>query len=212
MTRNVLGSSTNRMMRFFLFLYPWIEFPAQSPFGPWLPAQPGILTNLVSRLCQVYLRGNVLLKGPARVPRPSSLLRGVHMHGDDDLNGDGLPDAFGTYAFTGRRSKALGVDRLAPGSDLSANRASGYGDLFSGRFQSGYERLRRPYELSAADCLVDRASGEAKYLLQPHSRPSSRVNYERQQLFLKHAVRGEDDTNECKLFPGQPARTTFPLL
>ena len=50
---------------------------------------------------------------PGQRTRGYQLLRGVLHAGDDDLDGDGIPDLFGTYGIYYTTIEAVGVDRLA---------------------------------------------------------------------------------------------------
>jgi hypothetical protein len=64
-----------------------------SGLNPALPIEPGEsldLTNLFV-IDPGYLRGNVLLQGPAESLGRPSLLRGMMHAGDDDADGDGIP-------------------------------------------------------------------------------------------------------------------------
>ena len=88
-----------------------------------------------------YLRGNVLLKGPAESLGQSSLLRGM-LHAD----GDGIPDSIGTYGVYWTTVEAVGVDRLASGATFTAASGVGYGD-FPGSFNPITSAYEGNYEL-----------------------------------------------------------------
>ena len=104
------------------------------------------LTNLFV-ITPGYLRGRVLLQGPAESLGHSSLLRGMMHAGDDDMDGDGIPDSFATYGIYWTTIEAIGVDRLASGATFTAANGVGYGD-FSGDFNPVSSAYEGQYELA----------------------------------------------------------------
>jgi hypothetical protein len=102
---------TNRLIEYF-------HTPALGyGLNPALTVSPGASIDLSNTFVidPGYLRTHVLLQGPSESLGRQSLFRGVSLASDNDLDGDGIPDAFGTYGVYWSILEAVGVDRLASG-------------------------------------------------------------------------------------------------
>jgi len=111
--------------------------------------EPGQTVNL-SNIFEInpgYLRGKILLQGPPEISGHPSLLRGVSHAGDNDLDGDGIPDAAGTYGIYGTTVGYEGVNRRATGATYTAANGYAYGD-FVDDFDEANNRLNGRYELA----------------------------------------------------------------
>jgi Zn-dependent metalloprotease len=93
-----------------------------------------------------YVRGRVLLQGPTEIAGHSSLFRGLDHAGDNDADGDGIPDASGTYGIYASTVGYEGVDRRAPGASYTASWGYAYGD-FDGSFDEAANVYDGSYEL-----------------------------------------------------------------
>ena len=94
-----------------------------------------------------YLRGGVLLQGPAESLGHASLLRGLAFASDYDVVAPGLPDALGIYGVYYSTVGATGVDRLAPGATFTASFGYGYTG-FKGTFSPATSAYEGQYELA----------------------------------------------------------------
>ncbi len=187
---------TNRMIQ--VFQTPSLGQGANPP----LPVTAGAtvdLTNLFV-ITPGSLRGNVLLKGPAESLGQSSLLRGVLHAGDDDANGDGIPDALGTYGVYWTTVEALGVDRLAPGATFTAANGLGYGD-FPGSFNPVTSAYEGQYELALGGLKSEASIWKQKYF---NLTLSSGTVTNDNDYFYNVLYVSEDDSNDVEIIPGQP--------
>jgi hypothetical protein len=149
---------TNRMIE--SFQTPQLYSGANPP----LPVSAGAtvdLTNLFV-ITPGYLRGRVTLQGPAESLGHASLLRSVQHAGDDDLDADGIPDAFGTYGVYWTTAEAVGVDRLASGATFTASGGLGYGD-FDGNFNPAVSAYEGQYEFALGGLLSEPSIWKMKY-------------------------------------------------
>ena len=148
-----------------------------------------------------YLRGNVLLKGPAESLGQSSLLRGMLHAGDDDADGDGIPDSIGTYGVYWTTVEAVGVDRLASGATFTAESGVGYGD-FPGSFNPITSAYEGNYELVLGGLNSESSIWKQKYFNLSLS--SGAITNDNDYFSNIFSV-SEDDTNDVEIVPGQPA-------
>lgn len=187
---------TNRMIQ--VFQTPGLN----SGLNPPLPVAPGAtvdLTNLFE-INPGYLRGRVLLQGPAESLGRASLLRGVLHAGDDDLDDDGIPDAFGTYGVYWTTVEAVGVDRLAAGATFTASGGLGYGD-FPGDFNPATSAYEGQYELALGGLLGEASIWKQKYFNLTFVSSPSITNDD--DYFANILSISEDDTNDVQIVPGQ---------
>ena len=147
-----------------------------------------------------YLRGSVLLKGPAESLGQSSLLRGVLHAGDDDANADGIPDIFATYGIYWTTVEAVGVDRHAPGTTFTAANGVGYGD-FPGSFNPATSAYEGQYELALGGLNSESSIWKQKYFNLVLS--SGAVTNDNDYFYNVFYV-SEDSTNDVEIIPGQP--------
>jgi hypothetical protein len=188
---------TNRQIE--VFYTPALD----SGLNPALPIGPGESLD-VSNLFVIdpgYLRGNVLLQGPAESLGRSSLLRGMLHAGDDDADGDGIPDAFGTYGIYWTVVEAVGVDRLASGATLSASGGLGYGD-FPGSFNPTTSAYEGHYELALGGLLGESSIWQQKYL---NVALSSGVITNDNDYYYNVFTITEEGTNDVEIVPTQGA-------
>lgn len=187
---------TNRMIQ--VFQTPALGAGANPP----LPVSFGATVDLTNLFVinPGYLRGSVLLKGPAETLGQSSLLRGVLHAGDDDANGDGIPDLFATYGIYWTTVEALGVDRLAPGATFTAANGVGYGD-FPGAFNPTTSAYEGHYELALGGLKSESSIWKQKYFNLTLS--SGAVTNDNDYFYNVFYV-SEDSTNDVKIIPGQP--------
>jgi hypothetical protein len=92
-----------------------------------------------------FMRGQIVLQGPAESLGRASLLRGIRHSGDEAT--DGIPNYMGTYGVYWSLVEASGVDRLASGATLTASSGLGVGD-FDGAFNSATSAFEGQYELA----------------------------------------------------------------
>ncbi len=90
-----------------------------------------------------YLRGALLLQGPAESLGRPSLLRGI-LHAGDDATA-GIPDALGTYGVYWSIIEAEGVDRRAAGATHTASYGIAEVD-FDGTFNPATSAFEGQYE------------------------------------------------------------------
>ena len=187
---------TNRMIQ--VFLTPGLGWGANPP----LPVTAGAsldLTNLFV-INPGHLRGSVLLKGPAESLGQSSLLRGVLHAGDDDANGDGIPDSLGTYGIYWTTVQAIGVDRLASGATFTAANGDGYGD-FPGSFNPVTSAYEGQYDLALGGLKSEPSIWKQKYFNLTLS--SGTVTNDNDYFYNVFYV-SEDSTNDVEIVAGQP--------
>ena len=188
---------TNRMIQIF-------QTPALGQgANPALPVTDGATVDLTNLFVinPGYLRGNVLLKGPAESLGQSSLLRGMLHAGDDDANGDGIPDSIGTYGIYWTTVEAVGVDRLGSGATFTAASGVGYGD-FPGSFNPATSAYEGQYELVLGGLNSESSVWKQKYFnltLVSSSTVTNDDDYFSNVLYVS-----EDDTNDVEIVPGQP--------
>jgi hypothetical protein len=104
-----------------------------------------------------FLRGNILLRGPAELGGQPSVLRGIRHCGDEDLDGDGIPDRAGTYGVYYSAISAHGVDRQVSGATYSAS--GGYATTdFESEFDPATASVRGSYELALGGLNSERTS------------------------------------------------------
>ncbi len=94
-----------------------------------------------------YLRGSVLLQGPAESLGRASLLRGLRFASDFDTDSDGIPEAIGIYGVYYSSVAAVGVDRPAPGATFTASYGYGYTG-YKGIFNPVSSAYEGQYELA----------------------------------------------------------------
>lgn len=187
---------TNRAIE--VFYSPALD----SGLNPALPVGPGEsvdLTNLFV-INPGYLRGKVRLQGPAESLGRPSLLRGLLHAGDDDLDGDGIPDAFGTYGVYWSVVEAVGVDRLASGASFSASGGLGYGD-FQGDFNPATSAYEGQYELVLGGLLGESTIWQQKYL---NVTLSSGATTNDNDYYYNVLTITETGTNDSEIIPTQP--------
>ena len=187
---------TNRMIQIF-------QTPALGQgANPALPITAGATVDLTNLFVinPGYLRGNVLLKGPAESLGHSSLLRGVLHAGDDDANGDGIPDSIGTYGIYWTTVEAVGVDRPAAGATFTAASGVGYGD-FPGGFNPVTSAYEGQYELVLGGLNSESSIWKQKYF---NLTLSSGAVTNDNDYFANVLYVSEDDTNDVEIVPGQP--------
>jgi hypothetical protein len=121
--------------------------------NPAVVVNPGATVNLsnVFVIDPGYLRGNILLQGPAGPGAPSPL-SGLQHAGDYDADSDGIPDNVGTYGVYNSIVGAAGVDRKATGATLSAAHGLANAD-FDGAFDGSANAYRGTYELALGGLL-----------------------------------------------------------
>jgi hypothetical protein len=146
-----------------------------------------------------YLRGNVLLQGPAESLGRASLLRGI-LHAGDDTT-DGIPNAIGTYGVYWSIVEASGLDRLASGATLTASGGVAEGD-FDGSFNPGTSAFQGQYELALGGLKGERSLWQRDNLqLTLYSGTTTNDNdYYYNVLDITEATPGP-----MELIPGQPA-------
>jgi hypothetical protein len=149
---------TNRMVQ--IFETPWLGMGANPPL-PITPGETVDLTNLFV-INPGYMRGRVLLQGPAESLGQSSLLRGMS-HAGDDTDTNGIPLYIGTYGIYWTTVEAIGVDRLAPGATFTAAYGLGYGD-FPGGFNPATSAYEGQYELVLGGLNSEPSAWKQKYL------------------------------------------------
>jgi hypothetical protein len=189
---------TNRMIQIF-------QTPALGDgANPALSITPGATVDLTNLFVinPGYLRGNVLLKGPVESPGHSSLLRGVLHAGDDDADGDGIPDSIGTYGVYWTTVEAVGVDRLASGATFTAASGVGYGD-FPGSFNPVTSAYEGNYELVLGGLNSESSIWKQKYFNL--TLVSSGTITSDDDYFSNVLSVSEDDTSDVEIVPGQPA-------
>jgi len=93
-----------------------------------------------------YLRGQVLLQGPAETAGHPSLLRGLNFASDNDADEDGIPDALGIYGIYYSTVGAAGVDEAAAGATCTASYGYGYTG-FKGSFNPDSSAYEGSYEM-----------------------------------------------------------------
>jgi hypothetical protein len=158
------------------------------------------LTNLFV-ITPGYLRGRVLLQGPPESLGRPSLLRGVLHAGDDDADGDGIPDLFATYGVYYTTVEAVGVDRLAPGATFTAANGLGYGD-FPGGFNPATSAYEGQYEFALGGLLSQPSVWKAKYFnLTAYS--GTVTNDE--DYFYNIMIVSDETTNDVEILAGQAA-------
>jgi hypothetical protein len=187
---------TNRQVQ--IFFTPALNSGANPP----LPVAPGDSLNL-SNLFVIdpgYLRGSVLLQGPAESLGRPSLLRGLLHASDDDANGDGIPDGIGTYGIYNTTVQAVGVDRPAVGATYTASGGLGYGD-FPGSFNPTNSAYEGQYELVLGGLNSERSIWKQKYLNVVLS--SGTVTNDDDYFYNAFSI-SELDTNDVEIIPTQP--------
>ena len=187
---------TNRQIE--IFYTPALN----SGLNPALTVAPGEsvdLTNLFV-ITPGYLRGKVLLQGPAESLGRPSLLRGLLHAGDDDADSDGIPDAFGTYGVYWTVMEAVGVDRLASGATFTASGGLGYGD-FPGSFNPTNSAYEGQYELALGGLLGESSIWQQKYFSVTLS--SGAVTNDN-DYFYNDLTITELGTNDSEIIPTQP--------
>jgi hypothetical protein len=132
----------NRMIQY--FRTPGLGWGTNNPA---VVISPGATVNLSNTFVinPGYLRGRILLQGPAGAGAHPPL-RGVLHAGDFDADNDTIPDYLGTYGVYYSAIGADGVDRKAAGATYAAEHGSGYGD-FDGAFDEPGNAYRGNYEL-----------------------------------------------------------------
>jgi Zn-dependent metalloprotease len=134
---------TNRAAQY--FRTPGLGWGSNAP----VVVAPGQTVNL-SNIFEIhpgYVRGKILLKGPPEIPGHPSLLRGIVHSGDNDIDGDGIPDGAGTYGVYWNYLGYEGVDRRATGARYTAAYGYGYGD-FDGALDETNNTFHGRYELA----------------------------------------------------------------
>ena len=147
-----------------------------------------------------YLRGHILLQGPAESPGHSSLLRGVLHASDDDANHDGIPDSIGTYGIYWSTVEAVGVNRLGTGATLTADNGVGYGD-FPGVYNPTTSAYEGNYELALGGLRGERSIWKRQYLSLTLS--SGYVTNDN-DYFYNVFYLTDNTTNDVEVVPGQP--------
>jgi hypothetical protein len=123
------------------FTTPALGYGGNAPLAV-LPGASVDLGNLFS-ITPGYLRGRVLLQGPAEGLGHTSLFRGM-LHAGDNTT-DGIPDYLGTYGVYWSTVQAEGVDRRAAGAAYTA--AYGLGQVdFDGAFNPATSAYEGQYE------------------------------------------------------------------
>lgn len=171
--------------------------------NPPLAVTPGATVNL-SNLFVInpgYLRGNVLLQGPAESLGQTSMLRGLLHAGDDDADDDGIPDAIGVYGIYNSTVQAVGVDRLASGATFTAASGLGYGD-FPGAFNPATSAYEGQYELVLGGLQGLRSIWKQKHLTLVLS--SGAVTNDNDYFYNALTVT-EVGTNDVEIIPTQGA-------
>src|ERR1039457_708252 len=188
---------TNRMIQ--IFHTPALGQGA----NPALPVTDGATVDLTNLFVinPGDMRGSVLLKGPAESLGQSSLLRGMLHAGDDDANGDGIPDSIGTYGIYWTTVEAVGVDRLVPGATFTAASGVGYGD-FPGSFNPITSAYEGQYELVLGGLNSESSIWKQKYFNLTLVSSSTVTNDD--DYFSNVLSVSEDDTNDVEIVPGQP--------
>ena len=187
---------TNRMIQ--VFQTPSLGQGA----NPALVVTPGAMLDLTNLFVinPGHLRGSVLLKGPAESLGQASLLRGVLHAGDDDANGDGIPDSLGTYGIYWTTVEALGVDRLAPGAAFTAASGLGYGD-FPGAFNPTTSAYEGQYDLALGGLKSEPSIWKQKYFNLSLS--SGTVTNDNDYFYNVFYV-SDESTNDVEIVAGQP--------
>ena len=187
---------TNRMIE--VFQTPSLNYGLNPP----LPVTAGAtidLTNLFV-ITPGYLRGRVLLQGPAESLGRPSLLRGV-LHAGDDVDTNGIPVSFGTYGVYWTTVEAIGVDRLAPGATFTAAGGVGYGD-FPGSFNPTTSAYEGRYEFALGGLLSQPSIWKEKYFNLTLS--SGTITNDDDYFYNVFQVTDET-TNDVEIVSGQPA-------
>jgi Zn-dependent metalloprotease len=147
--------------------------------NPALAVSPGdslSLSNLFV-IAPGYLRGRVLLQGPAETPDHPSLLRGVDFASNYDADGDGVPDALGIYGIYYSSIAAVGSDEIAPGAQFSASLGYGYTG-YRGAFNADTGSYEGDYELPLGGLLGEPSLWFRQYLnVVAHSAAGDPVEY-----------------------------------
>ncbi|MBI3867302.1 MAG: HYR domain-containing protein [Verrucomicrobia bacterium] len=116
-------------------------------FNPGASVSAGAATDLANTFVMnpARLSGKITLTGPPELPGSPSALRGVTRSGDNDKNGDGIPDdSIGVYGNYGSYVNVMGVDELVPGAKLSA--AGGQASVsFAGGFNPATAAVEGDY-------------------------------------------------------------------
>src|SRR5882672_1834470 len=143
------------------FRSPALGYGANPP----LVVEPGSSLDLGDRFVvdPGYLRGNVLLQGPAESLGRTSLLRGVAFASDYDTDGDGIPDALGIYGVYYSSVGANGVDRAATDATFTASGGFGYTG-FKGSFNPATSAYEGQYELALGGLNGERSLWNRNYL------------------------------------------------
>ena len=187
---------TNRMIQ--VFQTPSLN----SGLNPPLPVTAGATLDLTNLLVITpgYLRGRVLLQGPAESLGRPSLLRGV-LHAGDDVDTNGIPISFGTYGVYWTTVEAIGVDRLAPGATFTASGGVGYGD-FPGSFNPTTSAYEGRYEFALGGLLSQPSIWKEKYFNLTLS--SGTITNDDDYFYNVFQVTDET-TNDVEIVSGQPA-------
>ncbi len=116
--------------------------------NPALRVEPGDNLDLDSLFVidPGYLRGRVVLQGPAETAGRPSLLRGLSFASDNDSDDDGIPDALGVYGIYYSTVGAMGVDEAAAGASYTASYGYGYTG-FKGAFNPETSAYEGTYEM-----------------------------------------------------------------
>jgi hypothetical protein len=150
---------TNRQFEFF-------RTPALG-YGnnPSVLVPPGGAVNLSNTfvLNPGYVRGQILLRGPADLPDRPSGLRNLQFSGDYDPNGDGIPDSAAIYGNFWSIVEAVGVDRLAAGATRTAIFGAGVVS-FDGAYHAGSQSFAGQYELVLGGLGGERSIWRPDYL------------------------------------------------
>jgi hypothetical protein len=143
------------------FRTPALGYGANPP----LVVEPGASLDLGDRFVvdPGYMRGNVLLQGPAESLGRASLLRGVAFASDYDTDGDGIPDALGIYGVYYSSIGANGVDRAATDATFTASGGFGYTG-FKGSFNPATSAYAGQYELALGGLNGERSLWNRNYL------------------------------------------------
>ncbi|MBI3867308.1 MAG: M4 family metallopeptidase [Verrucomicrobia bacterium] len=110
-----------------------------------------------------YLRGHVLLQGPAESPGSDSLLRDVRFASDYDLDGDGLPDSLGVYGIYYSSIMAVGTPEIALGAHFSTSDGYGYTG-FKGMFNPATSAYEGQYEIPLGGLLGEAGIWKRQYV------------------------------------------------
>jgi hypothetical protein len=155
----VMAFRTNRNIQ--LFYTPALGSGANAP----LVVSPGASLDLGNTFVidPGYMRGRVLLQGPAEGPGHPSEFRGVQHAGDNDVDHDGIPDYFGTYGVYWTALEAVGVDRLALGATYTASGGVAETDI-GGDYDAVAHAFDGHYEMALGGLKGERSLWQVPYL------------------------------------------------